>query len=157
MTIIHDVNPNKVLQLHGAAYNASMISLERMQEVLVAPFLGLLEKANTVEPALSRRPLAVILRGWYRAFDSLVNGNAYHDPQGLLWCSSVLQPAKRAEFLRGVIKAGLFQVCSLSRISGCLAFAMHRIQRLVPPALVGTGSSQVGECRESKPSFYVIT
>lgn len=106
-----------VVSLHGAAYSGNIISLERLVEVVVTPFVQLLQlKPGGAQP-YQEYMRELLFAVWHDAIRKLISGNFSKGPDGTLSLGTpYMSPEKRSDLIKAMEAAHLFQVGIYGRV-----------------------------------------
>lgn len=88
--------------LHAVAFNSGKISLERLLEVLVGPFILLLDKMNQRDDmsAQRREALEGYLYYWYFSWHQGLDGQLIQDSEGVTRIVPLMTVDKRAQVMQ---------------------------------------------------------
>lgn len=92
----------------GKAFDQGLIPCQRLLELLVQPFH---EMASTViEESTDDRCMDEVLRVWGKAVFAVFSDDHFLDAAGVAWTQPVLQPHKRSELIKALMKEKLEEV-----------------------------------------------
>lgn len=104
-----------------AAFGKDLISLPKLLEMVVIPFLKVAMKINASPSEVQQADAVmaqfdlrnVLLEGWKEGLITLVDGGMMvnGDVEGPLVFASLTSSNKRAEVLRALLDTGFFKVC----------------------------------------------
>lgn len=98
-----------LLEVFGRSFDLGTISCERLVEVLMPPFLKLGRRLIQVP---SENMTKLLFMGWSSCLGSLLGGHHEHDSKSRKKGQPVLQPRKRAQLVKALMKAKFPEVRS---------------------------------------------
>lgn len=96
---------------HGMAFDQGLIPCQRLVEIFLTPFLKLARKAIQLQGTSAQGLLDEYIACCFEYAAKIITGDLVLDRQGVGKFQPVLQPHKRTELVKGLLKAKFPEVC----------------------------------------------
>lgn len=97
---------------HGVAFNKGMISIERLIEVVVMPFVFIMMKLNRGEDEgpVVKEFLEMTLDAWFFSLGQILTGKLEKDAHGVHRVMPLMSVTKRGQLIKALLNSNFHQV-----------------------------------------------
>lgn len=98
------------ISAHGIAFDQGLVPCQRLVEILMVPFLKLGQKAIQLQGTSAEGLLDDLASCCFTHSVAVISGDLVRDSQGVRKFRPVLQPKKRSELVKALLKAAVVEV-----------------------------------------------